>query len=118
MKKIEQTSNCTRLFRELSSVLPRAHQKLNQPQVPWSIPYGHPCGSRCLWLGSSRIQSYPPGWSCYVSQLKLAAGFKGTALKSLPSELPEFSISVKVLQSRGITKVIRCVQQVLVECEQ
>jgi hypothetical protein len=51
----------------------------------------------------------------HVSQLRLAVGFKGDTPATLPSSLPEFSIPVQILQTRGVTKGTRLVQQVLVE---
>ena len=50
-----------------------------------------------------------------LSQLKLAAGFQGTAHSDLPITLPDFSVPIQVLQTRGVTKGHRQVQQVLVE---
>jgi hypothetical protein len=51
----------------------------------------------------------------HVSQLKLAAGYKGPAPATLPLDLPEFSVPVQILQTRGLTKGNRLVQQGLVQ---
>jgi hypothetical protein len=51
----------------------------------------------------------------HVSQLKLVAGFKGVASSSLPPSLSELRVPVRVLQTRGLSKGNRLVQQVLVE---
>jgi hypothetical protein len=50
----------------------------------------------------------------HVSQLKLAKGYKGPDALPLPTDIPEFSIPMLVLQSRGISKGQCLVQQVLV----
>jgi hypothetical protein len=50
-----------------------------------------------------------------VSQLRLVKSFKGAAHGTLPPSIPEFSIPLNILQTRGITKGNRLVQQVLVE---
>jgi hypothetical protein len=46
----------------------------------------------------------------------MAAGYKGPVPATLPTDLPEFAIPIEVLQTRGITKGSRFVQQVLMEC--
>jgi hypothetical protein len=51
----------------------------------------------------------------HVSQLKLVAGFKGIASPTLPALLPERRVPIRVLQTRGLSKSNRLVQQVLVE---
>jgi hypothetical protein len=58
---------------------------------------------------SSRIHSV-----VHVSQLKLAKGFKGPAHFPLPDDIPELSVPLQIIQSRGLTKGNRLVQQVLV----
>jgi hypothetical protein len=51
----------------------------------------------------------------HVSQLKLAAGYKGPAPATLPLDLPEFSVPVQILHMRGLTKGNCLVQQGLVQ---
>lgn len=95
-----------------SSILPRAHQKLN---FRYFGPYRvlSKVGAVAYRLDlptSSRIHPV-----IHVSQLKLATGFKGTVSPTLPSSVPELSVPLNILQTRGVTKGNRLVQQVLVE---
>jgi hypothetical protein len=95
-----------------SSVLPRAHQKLSYKFFgPYRV--ANRVGSVAYRLelpNSSRIHPV-----VHVSQLKLAKGFSGSATSSLPDELPEFSIPLRILQTRGFAKGKRFVKQVLVQ---
>lgn len=94
-----------------SSVLPRAHQKLGFKYfVPYQVLARVGAVAYRLQLSdSSRIHPV-----IHVSQLKFAAGFKGEASTALPVSLPEFRVPEQILQTRGVTKGNRLVQQVLV----
>ena len=50
----------------------------------------------------------------HVSLLKLAKGYQGPDAMPLPVEMPEFRVPQRILQTRGVTKGNRLVQQVLV----
>jgi hypothetical protein len=95
-----------------SSVLPCAHQKSSYKFFgPYRV--ASRVGSVAYRLelpNSSRIHPV-----VHVSQLKLAKGFSGSATSSLPDELPEFSIPLRILQTRGFDKGKRFVKQVLVQ---
>jgi hypothetical protein len=95
-----------------SSVMPRSHHKLS---FKYFGPY---LVTGCVGAVAYRLQL--PDNSrihpvVHVSQLKLAAGFKGVASSSLPPSLPELRVPVRVLQTQGLSKGNRLVQQVLVE---
>lgn len=40
----------------------------------------------------------------HISQLKLDVGFKGSVSKTLHPSIPEFSVSIHILQTCGVTK--------------
>lgn len=95
-----------------SSVLPRVHHKLSFKYFgPYQITSR--VGSVAYRLALPDVSKIHP--VVHVSQLKLAAGYKGPAPATLPTNLPEFSVPAQVLQTRGVTKGNRLVQQVLVE---
>jgi transposase InsO family protein len=84
-----------------SFVMPRSHHKL-------SIKYFRPylvtdrvgaVAYRLQLPDNCRIHPV-----VHVSQLKLAAGFKGVASSSLPPSLPELRVPVRVLQTQGLSK--------------
>jgi hypothetical protein len=50
----------------------------------------------------------------HVSLLKLAKGYQGLDVVPLSVEMPEFRVPQRILQTRGVTKGNRLVQQVLV----
>jgi hypothetical protein len=95
-----------------SSVLPRAHHKLSFKYFgPYRITATvRKVAYRLALRAASKIHPV-----VHVSQLKLAAGYKGPVPATLPTDLPDFAIPIQVLQTRGITKGSRFVQQVLVE---
>jgi hypothetical protein len=80
-----------------SSVLPRAHEKLSYKFFgPYCVANRVISVAYRLELpDSSRIHPV-----VHVSQLKLAKGFSCSATSSLPDELPEFSIPLRILQTR------------------
>ena len=51
----------------------------------------------------------------HVSQLKLAEGFKGTAVPNLPTNIPQFRVPLKVLRSRLINRVGSQLHQSLIQ---
>jgi hypothetical protein len=93
-----------------SSVMPRAHHKLNYKYFgPYQIT--ERVGNVAYRLdlpASSKIHPV-----VHVSQLHLATSFKGAAHETLPPSISESSIPLNILQTRGITKCNRLVQQVL-----
>jgi hypothetical protein len=95
-----------------SSVLPRANHKLSFKYFgPYQITDS--VGKVAYRLALPAASKIHP--VVHVSQLKLAAGYKGPVPATLPTDFPEFAIPIQVLQTRGITKGHRFVQQVLVE---
>jgi hypothetical protein len=95
-----------------SSVLPRANHKLSFKYFgPYQITAT--VGAVAYRLALPAASKIHP--VVHVSQLKLAAGYKGPVPATLPTDLPEFAIPIQVLQTRGVTKGSRFVQQVLVE---
>lgn len=94
-----------------ASVMPRAHHKLSYKFFgPYKIldKIGQ-VAYRLALPATSRIHPV-----VHVSQLKLAKGFKDSEPLPLPDDIPEISVPLQILQSRGITKGSRLVQQVLV----
>jgi hypothetical protein len=82
-----------------SSVMPRVNQKLS---FRYFGPYGvlKRIGSVAYRLRLLETSSIHP--VVHVSQLKLAAGFKGVVSASLPSPSSQFRLPVKVLSSQMV----------------
>jgi hypothetical protein len=94
-----------------ASVMPHAHQKLSFKYFgPYQVTNRvDQVAYRLKLPPSSRIHPV-----IHVSQLKLANGYKGLDALPIPTDIPEFSIPMQVLQSRGISKGQHLVQQVSV----
>jgi hypothetical protein len=94
------------------SVLPRAHHKLS---IKYFGPYKVTArvGKIAYRLDLPTSSKIHP--VVHVSQLKLAAGYKGPVPATLPTDLPEFSVPIQVLETRGLTKGNRLVHQGLVQ---
>jgi hypothetical protein len=95
-----------------SSMMSRAHHKLS---FKYFGPYQITSHVGAVVYHLQLPDHYLIHLVVHVSQLKLVAGFKGTASPTLPMSLPERRVPIRVLQTRGLSKSNRLVQQVLVE---